>query len=375
MMRLRVEWVIIAIALAGLIAFAFAAPPPPRQAVDTFATDDFRSGGYAAWQALLAREGIPAQRFEQRPSELDAALDTLIVAYAPAGPLTVPRTLAEDVALADWVRAGGRAVILGIATPLARLERERLGRPVSDEPGGGGTLRGPWAADVRALADLGPRRFTRTPRTTPLLGDGGGAIVVRVAVGKGEAIYVTEPRLFANATIARADNARLAFLLARPRRAGGTVAFDEALHGAVVDRSWWSVLPIPDRVGLAGGALAVALAMIGGALRLGPPVRLQPPREPTSVEYVDALAALYARVHARGHALAALAAALPAAIRNGAAAQPLVHAAGAEHLDDALFVASAQLARRLREEHADDRNRDRGRATDSRRTRTRRRRQ
>jgi len=278
---------------------------------DTFSSFDTRSGGYRAWYELLAREGITVERFERRPAFLEGSVATLIsaeplefVLETSGAPGLTP---ADAEALERWTRGGGRLVLLGngdlsslIAgdVRLAHWVREvRTVRLAFVSP----SLR---AFGVERLGAAGSRRLLLNGRVQPLVADRHGALVVRVPYGKGEVIQVADQSIFTNATIATPDRARLAFALAamQPLRTG-TIAFDESRHGYFVPEHWWAVMPAPLMWSLALTCLAVAIAVIGGAIRLGP--ALSPPtrREPTSSEYIDALAELYARAHATRKAI------------------------------------------------------------------------
>ena len=110
----------------------------------------------------------------------------------------------------------------------------------------------------------------------------------------------------------------MAYLLGLPRRPGGAVAFDDGLHGALIDRPWYRALPVPVKVSLGILGLTALLAMIGSALGSGPPLPPPPKREPTSAEFVAALGALHERIAAREPAAAILAnAAFSAVARAG----------------------------------------------------------
>jgi hypothetical protein len=289
--------VLAVLVLAGIALVALLKNAAPEAGLDTFASTDYRSGGYAAWYALLEREGIAVERFERRPADLDPAIDTLIAAYPVAPAAANALRDADRSALARWVDDGGRLIVLGTEDPFA---------------GNGPRLRG---------------------LSTPY---GHGAIVA-----------IRDPREFDNASITRGDNARLAFVLARPRTPGGVVAFDEGLHGTIVDRRWWDVIGTSQRVALGGIAVAVLIALIGGALRLGPPVTLRAVREPASDEFVAAVAALYARTGSRRAALQLLAAGAHGA--NGDAARELRLLAERQTPNDRDLIAGAALARSIRE--------------------------
>jgi hypothetical protein len=149
----------------------------------------------------------------------------------------------------------------------------------------------------------------------------------------------------------------LAYLAARPGRSGGTVAFDETIRGDFTEKAWYLALNMPELVALAFLFVAGLLWLAYGLFPLGPPVRLRAPREPTSHEFVDAVAALYGRIRARDHARDALTAdahrnveRLPRTAANIALAVHVAGAAADPVPDDATLVAVAALARTAREE-------------------------
>jgi hypothetical protein len=374
-----------AVVLLALIAIVSSHDGAP--AYDSFASTDYRAGGYHAWVTLLAREGIATGRFVLRPIELDSTIDTLISAQPPPR-ATDPgaRTAADIAALASWVRGGGRLVYAGRNAARPEAEKNDLQLPVLLHPSGArGALGGPAAAAVGSLAGLGAERMRLGRRAgETILADGNGDIVVRYPLGRGEVLAVADTVPFINANIARAQNARLAYLLGVPGRPGGLVAFDDGLHGALLDRPWYRALPIPVlvAVGIAGSALV--LGLIGSALRGAPAMRLEPAREPTSAEFVAALAALYERTGARAAANAILAGdALAAAARSAGSdgreepgrsdVRRLAHALDAAVATDAVLLANAKLAYNVRKESRYDGNGDGRRAAFAGRTRTHRR--
>jgi hypothetical protein len=347
----RSDAMLAALALAGLLLVALLTRPPQEAALDTYSAGDTRSGGYAAWDALLQREGVAVEHFQQRPIELDGTIDTLIDAYGVEAMPGDARLPADTDALAAWVRAGGRLIVIGSDASVVQRERQKLARPIERTArASGGTLHGPAFGDaIASLATFSRQRFVPAKRRTRvLLADRGGAIVERVAFGRGAIVYVSDPRMFSNAAIARDDNARLAYLLARPRRAGRIVAFDEALHAAIVERGWVATLSVPVRVALAGTVLVILIALAGGALRLGPPVTLRVVREPASDEFIRAIASLYARAGARREAIALLAA---AADGPDEPAMQLRALRERPQPTDADLIQSATLARALRKDH------------------------
>jgi Domain of unknown function (DUF4350) len=342
-----------ALAVAGLTLVAVLTKPPAEPALDTYSVNDVRSGGYAAWEELLQREDVAVESFAGRPVELDGTIDTLIDAYGVAPLPDEVRLNADTRALAAWVRRGGRLVLLGRNAATAAQEATLLNRPAERRAGvSGDPLRArAFGGAVEALATFSPERFARSnpsSRARTLLADRGGALIVRVPLGRGAIVYVSDPRLFDNAALARDDNARLAYLLARPRQPGRITAFDEALHGALLERGWLGTLTVPVRVALAGSVLTILIALAGGALRLGPPVTLRAPREPASDEFIAAVAALYRRANARRDAIAILAG---GADGPGETAVQLRMLRERQTPSDADLIRSAALAHALRREH------------------------
>jgi hypothetical protein len=189
-------------------------------------------------------------------------------------------------------------VVIGVDARVAARERALLGRPmVVEATRSGRPFTGPLAPGLARLAPLDAVRFDAAkPDDRVALADDGGPLVVDVRLGRGTVRYIDAGGLFTNRAIALHDNARLAFALVRPRGPHGSVLFDEGLHGAIVDPSWWSISPVWLRVMLCGLALTAVLALAGGALRLGPPF-VPPVREPTSAAFLDAVTALYERAH------------------------------------------------------------------------------
>lgn len=380
---MRREHVIAALALLALVAASLFANRTEPQTAATRASADFSFGGYRAWYELLAREGVRVERFRQHHDALaGSGIDTLVVAF-PAAPLDHLWNAAERDALRAWVRGGGRLVDIGL-TPAAGKDDTKGERVLLEEKRDERSpLRGGWAPLVATLSVRGTERLVpvKGAQVEQLLADRAGALVVRYRYGRGEVVGVANAAVFENQSIGHADDARLAYLAARPGRPGGTVAFDEAVRGDVVEKPWYRALTAPELIALAIAALAGLLWLAYGIVSLGPPVRLRPAREPTSEEFVDAVAALYARAKARDHARDALlrdarrslerAAGTP---ENAALAARLTAAQTEPLTDDAALVAVAGLARTAREETVRATNPDRRFATPARGTGARRRR-
>ncbi|MGP6157995.1 MAG: DUF4350 domain-containing protein [Vulcanimicrobiaceae bacterium] len=290
--------------------------------LDSYSSYDAASGGLRAWYEVLQREGLRVDRFEQRPPFLDAALDTLIwVEPLTFDPRQVQNTQADVAALEAWMRGGGRLLYVGYDDGAARAHVLHLPR-ASDAPQHAEPYVAPELAAL-GIRNVAPApdanlRWQAGPGVTVLLVDVKGPLAVRYSFGKGEVVAVSDESLFTNARLRLADNARLAYALARPRGPSGSVAFDEAVHGFVVPEHWWSIVPRPFAValGLALGVLLIAFA--GAALRLGPPVIPVERAERSSAAFIDALAALLEKTGAARKALADAAASAKRAVARRA---------------------------------------------------------
>jgi len=286
----------IVLTLAILAAFAGVAVveqthrAAPAFEVPTYASTDVHAGGYAAFATMLAREGVTVESFDRRPAELDDGIDTLVDAGVPFDVPSADRPASDVDDLHGWVERGGRVIVIGGGLPVRSM------RSLVRAAASGGPYTGPLAAGIASLDPVARVRFGALPRgARVMLADRGGPLVVDVPLGRGQVRYaIAVQRLLTNASIGAHDNARFAYALARPLRASGVVAFDDGVHGALVDPTWWSIMPVWLRVALAGLALTALLALAGGALRLGPPF-VPPLPEPTSAAFLDAVTALYER--------------------------------------------------------------------------------
>jgi hypothetical protein len=271
-------------------------------AYDTYSTYDTRNGGYAAWFDLMQRLGAAPERFEEYPAFLDAGVATLVV----SNPLPFPRPVAVSdasaAALVRWMRDGGRLVLLGSGGAVSEALESSLAQPQAAKGKGVPFVAPAYAAaGIKNVKAPGDDRFRSGNGYHTVLADAHGAIVVQRTVGRGELVAVSDELMLANGWIGRGDNARLAALLARTPRAGA-LAFDEALHGHLAPEHWWEIVPRAFLVALGFTLGAVALAAIGAAIRLGPPIEPPAGRAATSREYIDALGALLQGARASQHA-------------------------------------------------------------------------
>lgn len=298
---------VVVFALLCMVALAVLNQPRATEHPITYSTYDASGGGYRAWYELLAREGVAVMRFEERAAFLDRSTRTLVIGDPPA--LAFPGDLerTDVAALAAWVKTGGRLVVLGDGT-IALLLGSDLKLPKTTERprasrGTAGISAEMRAAGVRAVAAFAPARLVPRSGDTTLVADNHGALVVRYRYGRGTVVYAIDGSALSNEHIAARDNARLAFALATMVGSGAPVAFDETVHGYLTPEHWWTALPRRFVYAVFAAAVVLAIALLGAAVRLGPPLLVDLPREATSAEYVEALAALYERAGAASKAL------------------------------------------------------------------------
>jgi hypothetical protein len=123
-------------------------------------------------------------------------------------------------------------------------------------------------------------------------------LVAAYARGQGEIVVISDPRIFSNRQIARADNAVLAYQLLVPNKL--LVVFDEFYHGLSVRGNPLYLLTRP---GFA--AATVSIVLIAGlwswrhAVFLGPPLADRSVARRDIAEYVNAMGAFFSR--GQGH--------------------------------------------------------------------------
>src|SRR5665213_1369059 len=179
-----------------------------------------RRAGRADARRVRPRRRPRVKRFRRHHDALgESGIDTLVVAF-PDEQLGHLWNAAERDALRAWVRRGGNLVDIGL-TPTAdkndlKGERVVLAGAAAGERS---ALRGVWASMVTRLDDRGKNRLepVKGAHVERLLGDAAGALVVRYSYGRGHVVGVANAALFENRSIARGDDARLAFLAARDR--------------------------------------------------------------------------------------------------------------------------------------------------------------
>ncbi len=260
--------------------------------------------GAKAAYLLLPELGYTARRWEQPPSalaQLDAPHTTLI--------LTDPSVSVKDVAgvralVADFLHRGGHVLATGpsgavllpdgaTAPPNTVLHGLCYTKPEGP---------GPLAAAGQLPIDDQVRWASPAPQFHVEQRCGSDAVVVRFAVGKGEAIWWASPMPLTNAGLS--DDPSLRLLLASLGPPDRTILFDEYLHTwhdtvfkDLKALPWWPL-------GLQCAAVALLL-LLSRSRRNGPlrmPVYL--PRT-SPIEFAESMGHLYAKANAIPAATAA----------------------------------------------------------------------
>jgi hypothetical protein len=136
---------------------------------------------------------------------------------------------------------------------------------------------------------------------TKVLALGGDALVLEQRVGEGRFVAAALLPFLSNQGIGKADNAVLGVNLITRYVRGGSVLFNEFVHGYRERSRMWALLLAPPGLWLVLQVLILFAALFArGFVRFGPP-RPEPPPPPRSRdEYVDAMAAFLHRVRAFG---------------------------------------------------------------------------
>lgn len=289
MPRKRADLAIVIVALALLVVVAFLRQSQQARQVSVPSTYDTRANGYAALYDLLAREGTRVQRFELPLGELSSKNAMLVVAghAALAGAASSTGTLKF---LDRWVRAGGTLVVLDDAVnasarrTLGLPEARHMARHTRAVAGCAfaGRLQG---AQIAGAFTGGYTPACRTDRAT-VFSAAHTAVGIAYKRGRGNVAIIANASVFDNLHLAQQSNARAAYALL----GGGTVVFDERVHGYAAGRTFWEVLPAPMHVAIWLAIGIVLLAIAGANLPFAPPIALQAPEERDSGAYIASVA-------------------------------------------------------------------------------------
>lgn len=259
--------------------------------------------GFKSLLAYLRELGIEAESL-QRFDELPQPPATIVV--GAVDPLEVDPTVAEGERLQRWVKRGGRLVLVG---PSARfvLAGTPVGASSAGEAAEETTLapRVPstYADRVSEVTVGTPRILAENAEWVTHIKDTFGQVLVSRSLGEGEVVWLAPIEPFTNARLGDGDNARLATLLAASAR---PVYFDEYHHGFARGGGIWERLGSGGRAASVLVVLALGVALLASARRLGPAIDPVVERPARGGAYIDALAELYRKAGARAEALASL---------------------------------------------------------------------
>ena len=144
--------------------------------------------------------------------------------------------------------------------------------------------------------------FKPSPSQVPLLRNAhGDVLAVRMAVGSGQLIALSDPLVLCNGYLRLADNGRFAADLIALAPSGGAVLFDEFHHGQIAGNAPAATAWV---LTAWGAALTLAVLIIVGGLALrgrafGPPIPLRQAADRSSAEYAAAVGSLLHRTGAR----------------------------------------------------------------------------
>jgi hypothetical protein len=209
---------------------------------------------------------------------------------------------AESQQLDTWLRAGNVAVYATEeADPM--LDTQFGVKRSAGSVNAAAQAAAPIFGGVSSLSGASSAlAFKPSPSQVPLLRNAhGDVLAVRIAVGSGQLIALTDPLVLCNGYLRLADNGRFAADLIALTPNGGPVLFDEFHHGQIAGNvptaTAWALTPW-------GAALTLAVLIIFGGLALrgrafGPPIPLRPLADRSSAEYAAAVGSLLHRTGAR----------------------------------------------------------------------------
>lgn len=298
---------IVAIAAISVLGYETSASIPPPS---TYSSNDTGPNGYRALYNVLQAHGVAVSRSERQLDLLSPTVNTLVISSVlpeldSVNALAVrPITRRDLPLLKAFMRRGGRLVVL--ATDIGGPGDAQLGLPavraVATAAYVSPVARVALTAGVaRVRAHVTVAFPFATRKGVPLLATPQGIVAMTYPYGKGEMVAISAPNVFSNANLARDDNARFAVNVLGTR---GPVAFDERVHGYVVDKSFWAALPASVHAAVWVVLALLILAAIGANVPFAPPPSLEEPDERDSSHYLDAVASLLARARAARTAVA-----------------------------------------------------------------------
>ena len=319
------------------------------------------SEGLKVWSDYLTALGLHPSTLTDF-SSLPASATIII-----AGPFEKPPTAADGKRLAAWVRAGGRAVIVGLDEGGVSGAIGSLGGDESAddssvvEP----SYPGVYASGVtRILAGAG--RLEPGDDDTAwvdLYHDSNGSSLISRRLGTGEVVWLADVTPVSNDGIGLDDDAALAVRIAAS--GGRAIYFDEYHHGITSEPTAWGRLGSSGQAALVLLVLGVGVFLFAMGRRTGPAIARPQLPAARGGAYIAQLAELYRTAGARAEALASVEDGVVRALvrrygdrASGLARQPkareaieasaALRARGAIRKDE--FVAAAQSLRAARKE-------------------------
>lgn len=256
-------------------------------------------------------------------------------------------TISEAQQLSSWI-AAGNVVVYAAENGDADLDRQFRIRRSSTSVNASAHAAAPILGGVNTLSGAPDALALRpTAAQVPILRNGAGDVLgVRLTVGSGQLIALTDPRVLCNGYLSLADNGRLAADLIAMTPSGGSVLFDEYHHGAVAGGTsptiQWMTTPWGAALLLAVLVIVFGLALRGRAF--GPRIPLRTRTDRSSAEYVAAVGSLLHRSGARTLSLETL---LAATQRSVAERVGLSRDTPKNQLNDALAQRAPADAREL----------------------------
>ncbi len=267
-----------------------------------------QSSGYKALFEVASKLGMDCQRYEKPYRDLSPNRGVLLV-VAPNFPMLAP----EVDRIIKWVEEGNNLVYLDYCVyGNGKYLLDKLGMnslvssSIDDAVLSGADL--PAIPEMSHVSQIVVSSETRLSGGKALLSDSRGALAVQVHRGRGRCLIAVLPSLCANRRITEQSNwGNFQFLLNWLKSCGGTVYFDERVHGYTTAQNVFSYLMSgPFRPILLQIVLIFAFALYSLNQRFGPLRPVHVSRKIASSEYIDGMALTYQKARAYDTALSIL---------------------------------------------------------------------
>ncbi|MBI3073470.1 MAG: DUF4350 domain-containing protein [Deltaproteobacteria bacterium] len=314
----RVEfWIAVgslALLLAGVAVF-YDPTPPPLHVFEKAPSTNHRSGyGLKAIYLVLGRVGFDVNRAETA-AELFENTSRLVVVVQPSSRFGWDKNAAT--ALSNWLRRGGHAFFVPGETAESDfaalgLSRVEVGLSADRSNGFEFAVRGPEKRHVSRVvwkteARLKARGTAGDSGGTVLLGDDAGAVAMEFPIGAGRIVVASDPYLISNGGLRNAGNASYVAALFGRLAKSRAVFFDEFHHGfggGQTKRGLWDVVTAGPGASILALIILVFLVWaVSAGRRFGAAVRVIRTERRSTVEYVEAYAALLRRAGRDGLAV------------------------------------------------------------------------